>query len=59
MKKRAASLSDNDCPWGMPREEYNRLSSKEKKAVRNKIGAGKFRAKKKSTSCSSLPRISL
>ncbi|OWZ29661.1 hypothetical protein C343_04692 [Cryptococcus neoformans C23] len=34
-------------PWGMPQEEYKKLNPKDKKQVRNRIGARRFRAKRK------------
>jgi hypothetical protein len=34
-------------PWGMPQHLYKDLNPKDKKQVRNKIGARRFRAKKK------------
>lgn len=37
-----------DQPWGMPQEEYKALNSRDKKQVRNRIGARRFRAKRKS-----------
>jgi hypothetical protein len=36
-----------DQPWGMPQHLYKDLNPKDKKQVRNKIGARRFRAKKK------------
>jgi hypothetical protein len=38
---------DDDSPWGMPQEVYKALPAKEKKQVRNKVGARKFRTKRK------------
>lgn len=34
-------------PWGMPQEEYKALNPRDKKQVRNRIGARRFRAKRK------------
>ncbi|KAK4683935.1 hypothetical protein P7C73_g6270, partial [Tremellales sp. Uapishka_1] len=38
--------TDNQ-PWGMPQEEYKALNPRDKKQVRNRIGARRFRAKRK------------
>lgn len=38
---------DDDQPWGMPQEQYKALNPKDKKQVRNRIGARRFRAKRK------------
>ncbi|KAK8854519.1 hypothetical protein IAR55_003258 [Kwoniella newhampshirensis] len=34
-------------PWGMPQDEYKALNPRDKKQVRNRIGARRFRAKRK------------
>ncbi|WVR09345.1 hypothetical protein IAU60_006411 [Kwoniella sp. DSM 27419] len=34
-------------PWGMPQEAYKALNPRDKKQVRNRIGARRFRAKRK------------
>ncbi|WVF67656.1 hypothetical protein IAT40_002415 [Kwoniella sp. CBS 6097] len=34
-------------PWGMPQEQYKALNPRDKKQVRNRIGARRFRAKRK------------
>ncbi|WVQ68560.1 uncharacterized protein L199_006769 [Kwoniella botswanensis] len=34
-------------PWGMPQSEYKALNPRDKKQVRNRIGARRFRAKRK------------
>ncbi|ODN83526.1 hypothetical protein, variant 6 [Cryptococcus amylolentus CBS 6039] len=39
--------STEEQPWGMPQEEYKALPPAAKKQVRNRIGARKFRAKRK------------
>lgn len=41
-------------PWGMPQEEYKALNPRDKKQVRNRIGARRFRAKRKGMSWSLL-----
>ena len=54
-KRRTASDSggswedrkDDDQPWGMPQEQYKALNPRDKKQVRNRIGARRFRAKRK------------
>lgn len=38
---------DDDQPWGMPQEQYKALNPRDKKQVRNRIGARRFRAKRK------------
>lgn len=38
-------------PWGMPQEQYKALNPRDKKQVRNRIGARRFRAKRKGQSC--------
>ncbi|WVQ71980.1 hypothetical protein IAR50_001523 [Cryptococcus sp. DSM 104548] len=49
--RRGSSAIENECteeqPWGMPQEEYKALTPAAKKQVRNRIGARKFRAKRK------------
>ncbi|WVW85304.1 hypothetical protein I302_107342 [Kwoniella bestiolae CBS 10118] len=37
----------DDQPWGMPQAEYKALNPRDKKQVRNRIGARRFRAKRK------------
>ncbi|WWC63616.1 uncharacterized protein I303_106221 [Kwoniella dejecticola CBS 10117] len=37
----------DDQPWGMPQSEYKALTPRDKKQVRNRIGARRFRAKRK------------
>ena len=37
-------------PWGMPQDEYKALTPRDKKQVRNRIGARRFRAKRKGMS---------
>ncbi len=39
--------NDPTQPWGMPQAQYKALSSTRKKQIRNKVGAKKFRAKRK------------
>jgi hypothetical protein len=39
-------------PWGMPQDEYKALNPRDKKQVRNRIGARRFRAKRKGESTS-------
>ncbi|BEI86234.1 hypothetical protein CcaverHIS002_0605210 [Cutaneotrichosporon cavernicola] len=34
-------------PWGMPQDQYKALNPRDKKQVRNRIGARRFRAKRK------------
>lgn len=41
---------DGDQPWGMPQDEYKKLNPRDKKQVRNRIGARRFRAKRKGQS---------
>ena len=43
-------LDDDDQPWGMPQEQYKALNPRDKKQVRNRIGARRFRAKRKGMS---------
>ncbi|KLT38794.1 hypothetical protein CC85DRAFT_305655 [Cutaneotrichosporon oleaginosum] len=38
---------DETQPWGMPQEQYKALNPRDKKQVRNRIGARRFRAKRK------------
>lgn len=38
---------DGQEPWGMPQDEYRALNPRDKKQVRNRIGARRFRAKRK------------
>lgn len=38
-------------PWGMPQDEYKALNPRDKKQVRNRIGARRFRAKRKGKFC--------
>lgn len=38
---------DDEQPWGMPQEQYKALNPRDKKQVRNRIGARRFRAKRK------------
>ncbi|ORY32155.1 hypothetical protein BCR39DRAFT_60707 [Naematelia encephala] len=38
---------DDEQPWGMPQDEYKALNPRDKKQVRNRIGARRFRAKRK------------
>ncbi|ODN85474.1 hypothetical protein L198_07556 [Cryptococcus wingfieldii CBS 7118] len=49
--RRGSSVDDVECteeqPWGMPQEDYKALPPAAKKQVRNRIGARKFRAKRK------------
>ncbi|WWC90412.1 uncharacterized protein L201_005347 [Kwoniella dendrophila CBS 6074] len=44
--KELAEITD-DQPWGMPQAEYKALNPRDKKQVRNRIGARRFRAKRK------------
>ena len=37
-------------PWGMPQDQYKSLNPRDKKQVRNRIGARRFRAKRKGQS---------
>ena len=37
-------------PWGMPQDQYKQLNPRDKKQVRNRIGARRFRAKRKGQS---------
>ena len=43
-------LDDEDQPWGMPQDQYKALNPRDKKQVRNRIGARRFRAKRKGQS---------
>ena len=38
-------------PWGMPQDQYKALNPRDKKQVRNRIGARRFRAKRKGMPC--------
>ncbi|RSH88540.1 uncharacterized protein EHS24_001085 [Apiotrichum porosum] len=38
---------DEEQPWGMPQDQYKALNPRDKKQVRNRIGARRFRAKRK------------
>lgn len=38
---------DDEQPWGMPQDQYKALNPRDKKQVRNRIGARRFRAKRK------------
>ena len=38
-------------PWGMPQDQYKALNPRDKKQVRNRIGARRFRAKRKGKPC--------
>ncbi|GMK57330.1 hypothetical protein CspeluHIS016_0401640 [Cutaneotrichosporon spelunceum] len=38
---------DESQPWGMPQDQYKALNPRDKKQVRNRIGARRFRAKRK------------
>jgi len=43
----SSRAEDGSMPWGMPQNEYKALNPKDKKQVRNRIGARRFRAKRK------------
>lgn len=45
---------DDDQPWGMPQEQYKALNPRDKKQVRNRIGARRFRAKRKGELCAAV-----
>jgi hypothetical protein len=47
-------LDDEDQPWGMPQDQYKALNPRDKKQVRNRIGARRFRAKRKGKSSSEI-----
>lgn len=47
---------DEDQPWGMPQEQYKALNPLDKKQVRNRIGARRFRAKRKGE-CAAVRRV--
>lgn len=46
-------------PWGMPQDQYKALNPRDKKQVRNRIGARRFRAKRKGVFSSSYSSLTL